>query len=103
MDIIGQILEMDAEAEQRLLAAREQSEKLLDECAQKEQELEKEALDRAEAYRQELEKTSASSTDAQTLKIRTDEKTRIKKLDAVYESEHEKWEDEIVGAIVSQQ
>ncbi|MBR1422564.1 MAG: hypothetical protein IJ571_03875 [Ruminococcus sp.] len=103
MDIIGQILEIDAEAEQRLLAAREQSDKLLEECAQKEKELEEQASQRADAYRQELEKTSESGTDAQTLKIRTEEKTRIKKLDAVYESEHEKWEDEIVGAIISQQ
>ena len=102
MDIIGQILEMDAEADRIVTKAREEGEEKLAHCGEQEQELIEKAAEAAEAYKNERSEETDKAVEAQTLKIRTEERTRIKKLDAVYESEHEKWEDDIVRAVISQ-
>ena len=100
-DLISQILDLDRRAEQRIKDALAQSEEKKAECARRQEQIEKEVAEKVGRFSEQLRASTDKTVEAETLKIRTQQKGRLKELDAVFEREHERWEQEIFTAVVS--
>ena len=99
-DLISQILDLDRRAEERINDAIAQSEEKKAECARRQEEIEQSVAEKVSVYSEQLRASTDKSIEAETLKIRTQQKGKLKELDAVYEREHERWEQEIFNAVV---
>ena len=100
-DLISQILDLDRRAEQRIKDALAQSEEKKAECARRQEDIDQSVTEKVNAYSEQLRASTDKAVESETLKIRTLRKGRLKELDAVYEREHERWEQEIFSAVVN--
>lgn len=96
MDIISEILETDRLAEEKLEAAMQRRNEMLEESQRRAEQIKSDAKVQAEEYRKSLTDGDGEN-DAGGLKEK--EQASLKELAEAYEKNHETWEDEIVAAI----
>ncbi len=101
MDMISHILQLDKEAEERINSALEQSERKKQEALEQQKQIEQQARESAERTKEQIRAETDKSIEAQTLRVRTKQRTSIKALDDAFEKEHESWENSIFEEIVS--
>lgn len=96
MDIISEILEADAQAEDQLVKARAERERLISECEGQIAKIKADAAAEAERYRNEAlgnaEADVKGSADGEG-------EEAVKGFEALYLEKHAQWEDEIFKAV----
>ena len=101
-EIINKILDIDRQAEERLLQAEKDKTKILNEAKLQEMEIKENCILRADDRIEKVESSEKKSADEQIEKITLEMKAKMADLDKLFYDNKEKWENEIFHRIVGE-
>ena len=101
-EIINKILDIDRQAEERLLQAEKDKTKILNEAKLQEMEIKENCILRADDRIEKVESSEKKSADEQIEKITSEMKAKMADLDKLFNDNKEKWENEIFHRIVGE-
>ncbi len=101
-EIINKILDIDRQAEERLLQAEKDKIKILNEAKLQEMEIKENCILRADDRIEKVESSEKKSADEQIEKITSEMKAKMADLDKLFNDNKEKWENEIFHRIVGE-
>ena len=101
-EIINKILDIDRQAEERLLQAEKDKTKILNEAKLQEMEIKENCILRADDRIEKVELSEKQSADEQIEKITSEMKAKMADLDKLFNDNKEKWENEIFHRIVGE-
>ena len=97
-EIINKILDIDRQAEERLLQAEKDKTKILNEAKLQEMEIKENCILRADDRIEKVESSEKKSAEKITLEM----KAKMADLDKLFNDNKEKWENEIFHRIVGE-
>lgn len=101
-EIINKILDIDRQAEERLLQAEKDKIKILNEAKLQEMKIKENCILRADDRIEKVELSEKQSADEQIEKITSEMKAKMADLDKLFNDNKEKWENEIFHRIVGE-
>ena len=101
-EIINKILDIDRQAEERLLQAEKDKMKILNEAKLQEMKIKENCISRADDRIEKVELSEKHGADEQIEKITSEMKAKMADLDKLFNDNKEKWENEIFHRIVGE-
>ena len=101
-EIINKILDIDRQAEERLLQAEKDKTKILNEAKLQGMKTKENCTIRADDRIEKVELSEKQSADEQIEKITSEMKAKMADLDKLFNDNKEKWENEIFHRIVGE-
>ena len=101
-EIINKILDIDRQAEERLLQAEKDKTKILNEAKLQEMKIKENCISRADDRIEKVELSEKQGADEQIEKITSEMKAKMADLDKLFNDNKEKWENEIFHRIVGE-
>lgn len=101
-EIINKILDIDRQAEERLLQAEKDKMKILNEAKLQEMKIKENCISRADDRIEKVELSEKQGADEQIEKITSEMKAKMADLDKLFNDNKEKWENEIFHRIVGE-
>lgn len=100
-NIINRILEVDQEAEKRLIQAENKKKQMLADARMERQKLKEETLKKEQDKLGRAENAESFEAQAKISRIQQEQEDKIRRLEEIYERNHENWEREMMEQILS--